>query len=117
MIVNKKKGTCTIVEFAVLAEHRVKLKGGGKKDQYLDLARGLKKKTEEQEIDGDTNCNWSSWRSQKSIGTGTGGLRNRKTSGDHSNYSIIKIAQNTEDSPGDLRKLTLSQTPVKKTIG
>ena len=29
-----------------------------------------------------------------------------------SNYSIIKISQNTEKSPGDLRKLAVTQTPV-----
>ena len=32
---------------------------------------------------------------------------------DHADYSIIKIGQNTEKSPGDLRRLTVSQTPVK----
>ena len=33
--------------------------------------------------------------------------------GDHSNYSIIEIGLNTEKSPGDLRKLAVTQTPVK----
>ena len=35
-------------------------------------------------------------------GTGTRGLRNKRTSGDHLNYSIIEIGQNTK-RPGDLR--------------
>ena len=43
-------------------------------------------------------------------GTGTGGLGNKRTSGDHSNYSIIKNGQNTEKSPGDLRKLVVTPT-------
>ena len=43
----------------------------------------------------------------------TGGLGNKKTSGNHPNYSIIKISQNTEESPGDARRLDVSQTPVK----
>ena len=30
------------------------------------------------------------------------GLGNQRTSGDHPNYSIIEISQNTEKSPGDL---------------
>ena len=35
--------TCKIVDFAVSAGHRVKLKESEKKDKYLDLARELKK--------------------------------------------------------------------------
>ena len=31
--------TCRIVDFAVSADHRVKLKENEKKDKYLDLAR------------------------------------------------------------------------------
>ena len=33
--------------------------------------------------------------------------------GDLINYSIIKIDQNTEKSPRDLRRLAVIQTPVK----
>ena len=33
--------------------------------------------------------------------------------GDYPNYSIIKINQNTEKSPGDLRRLAVTQTLVK----
>ena len=32
------------MNFAISAEHRVKLKESGKRDKYLDLARDLKKK-------------------------------------------------------------------------
>ena len=39
----KKKRTCKIIDFAVLADHRIKLKECEKKDKYLDLARELKK--------------------------------------------------------------------------
>ena len=39
IIVNKKKRTCKIVDFAVPADHSVKLKENEKKDKYLDLAR------------------------------------------------------------------------------
>ena len=41
--VNKKKRTCQIVDFAVSADHRVKLKESEKRDKYIDLARELKK--------------------------------------------------------------------------
>ena len=44
------------------------------------------------------------------LGTVTGGFGNKRKSGDHPNYSIIKIGQNTEKSPGDLRRLTVTQT-------
>ena len=40
-----------------------------------------------------------------------GELGNKRTSRDHQNNSIIKIGQNTEKSPGDLRKHAAAQTP------
>ena len=43
IMINKRKRTCKIVDFAVLADHRIKLKQCEKKDKYLDLARELKK--------------------------------------------------------------------------
>ena len=39
----KKKRIFHILDFAVLADHRIKLKEYEKKDKYLDLARELKK--------------------------------------------------------------------------
>ena len=38
----QKKRTFKIVDFAVPADHRIKLKECKKKDKYLDLARELK---------------------------------------------------------------------------
>ena len=43
IIINKKKRICKIVDFAVPADHRIKLKECEKGDKYLDLARELKK--------------------------------------------------------------------------
>ena len=105
IIINKKKRTCKIVDFAVPADHRIKLKECEKKDKYLDLARELKKL-------------WNMKMTIVSIvirtfGTVTGGLGSRRTSGDHPNYSIIENGQNIEKSPGDLRRLAVTQTPVK----
>ena len=40
---NNKKKIYKIVDFAVLADHRIILKESEKKDKYLDLARELKK--------------------------------------------------------------------------
>ena len=42
-----------------------------------------------------------------------GGHGSWRTSGDHPNYSIVENGQNTVKSPGDLRRLAVSQTPVK----
>ena len=39
----EKKRTSRIVDFAILADRRVKLKESEKRDKYLDLARELKK--------------------------------------------------------------------------
>ena len=42
------------------------------------------------------------------IGSETGRLGNKRTSGGHPSYSIIKIGQNNEKSPGDSRKLAVT---------
>ena len=63
--------------------------------------------------DNYTNCNWCVWNTNKRITKGTGGLRSWQTSGDHPNCSIIENGQNTEKSPGDLRRLAVTQTPVE----
>ena len=56
----KEKKICKIVDFAVSADHRIKLKEREKRDKYLDLARELKK-TMEHKGDKYTNCNWCVW--------------------------------------------------------
>ncbi len=43
IIINKKKRTFKIVDFAIPADYRIKLKECEKKYKYLDLARELKK--------------------------------------------------------------------------
>ena len=43
VLIDKKERTCQLVDFAVPADHRVKLKENEKMDKYLDLARELKK--------------------------------------------------------------------------
>ena len=61
----------------------------------------------EHENDSDTNCNWRTWNSPLKIGKGTGKLGNKRTIRDHLSY-----CQSTEKSPGDLRKLAVTQTPA-----
>ena len=67
----------------------------------------------EYEGDNYTNCNWCIWKSNQRITKGTGGLGSWQTSGDNPNYYIIENSQNSEKSPGDLRRLAVIQTPVK----
>ena len=52
----KKKRICKIVDFAVPADHWIKLKECEKKDKYIDVARERKKQTMEHEVDNYTNC-------------------------------------------------------------
>ena len=42
-LINKKKITCHLVDFAMSEEHRIKLKEGKKLGKYQDLAREMKK--------------------------------------------------------------------------
>ena len=65
------------------------------------------------ESGGDTHCNWCTWYSHQRIDKGTGGLGSKRTIGDPSNYCIIKIGENTEKSPGDLKRLAVSLTPAR----
>ena len=100
------------MDFAVPADQRVKLREREKKDKYLELTRELQK-VMEHESDNYINCDWCFWYCHQRINKGTGGLGNNRTSGSHTNYYIIEIGQNTEKSPGDLRTLTVTQTPVE----
>ena len=66
------------------------------------------------ESDGDTDFNWYAQYSHQKIVPGTGGLGNKRMSGDHPNYSITEISQNTKKSPGDLRRLLVTQDSSRK---
>ena len=109
----QKKRSYRIVDFAVPADHRVKLKESKKRNKYLDLAWELKKL----------------WHMKVTVipivigafGTVTKGLvqelEGLETRGREetiqTNYSIVATEQNTKKSPRDLRRLAVSQTPLK----
>ena len=110
----KEMRICWIVDFVVLADHRVKIKEIEKRYKYLELARELKKQaTMEREGDGDVYCNLCTRNNYQNIDKRTRRHRNPRTSTEHPDYSIIKIGVNTEKSSGELRRLAVSQTPVK----
>ena len=68
------------------------------------------KKAIEHENDGDAKCNWGARYSQQMIDKGTGELGSKRTSGDHLKYIIF---ENTLKSPGNLRRLVVTHTPVE----
>ena len=66
------------------------------------------------ESDNYGNRGWYFWYSLQRIIKVTGGLGGWRTSRDYPNHNIIENGQNTEMSPGgNLRRLALTQTPVK----
>ena len=67
----------------------------------------------ERESDNYTNCDWCFWHSHQRIIKGTEGLENKRSSGYYPNNYIIENIENTEKSPGDLRRHAVTQTPVK----
>ena len=57
------------MDFAVLADHRMKIKGNSKMDQYLELAREQKKTTTvEYESDSVTDCSRCTWNDLQKLG-------------------------------------------------
>ena len=83
-----------------------------KKHKYLDLARELKKQWNMKvtimpiEIDAFGTVT-------KGLLKGLEELEVDWMSADHQNNNIIENGQNTEKSPGDLRRLDVTQTPAK----
>ena len=63
----------------------------------------------EHESNGHTNCNWCIWNSLQGLRSEIGSVGNQRTSQDRLNYSFVKIGQNTKKSPGDLRRLVVTQ--------
>ena len=110
-MVNKNKSTSWNVDFAVLADYIVKLKERVKKDKYLELARESKK-LGNMKVTVIPIAIGALGTVTKELVKGTGGLGNKRMSGDHPNYSI-KINQNTEKCPGDLSGLTVTQIPAR----
>ena len=63
----KNKRIYHLIDFAVRADHRMKIKGNEKINEYLDLAKRTEK-TVEHHCDGDTNCGLCAWNSPKRLG-------------------------------------------------
>ena len=100
-----KKRTCQIVDFTVLADHRVKIKESEKRDKYLDFTRELEKKSMDMKVTVIPIV-------VGALGTIHKGLVKELENLEIRHYSIFKIGWNTEKSPEDFRRLAVTQTPV-----
>ena len=113
------------MDFVVPADQGVKLKEGEKRDEYLELARELKKlwnmkvtlmpiviralrtipkESVKELMDLEMIGQVETIQNTVKIGridTGTGGLGNKKANGDYPSYNIVELGQNTENSSGD----------------
>ena len=67
----------------------------------------------EHESDDFTNCDWCFWRNNLRVIKMPGGLGSCWTGRDYLNDNITENGQDTEKSPGDLRRLALTQVPVR----
>ena len=81
-----------IVDFTIPADHRVKLKESEKRDKCLDLAWVLKKLWD-MKVTMIPIVIGALSTVTKRIGTGTGKLRDKRLSGDHPDYSILRSAR------------------------
>ena len=63
--------------------------------------------------DGNTNCSWCTWNGPQKLGKGTGRIGNQRKNRDQQDYRFVEIGQDTEKSPGNLRRLAVIQTPMK----
>ena len=68
----------------------------------------------EHESNDCANCDWCFRHNNKRIIKSPGGLGSWRAGRDYPNDSIAENSQNPETSPGDLQRLAVTQTPVKK---
>ena len=67
----------------------------------------------EHESDDSANSDWCFRHNNKGIIKRPGGLGRCQTDRDYPNDSISENGQNLETSPGDLRRLAVTQTTLK----
>ena len=112
MIINKKKKekrNWRIVNFAVPDDRRVKIKENKKRKKYLHLTLKQQWKMEMTIIATVIGTFGRSLKATK----GDGKAGNRRTNWDHPDNSVVGIDRNKEKNSRDLRRLAVTQTPVK----
>ena len=113
-LVNKKENLSNR-GFCCPADHWVKwvkFKENEKRDKYFDFARKLKKQWN-MKVTVIAILIGALGTITKSLDKRAGGVGDRSTSGNHHDYNLIKIGQNSEKRPKNLRRLAITQTPMK----
>ena len=87
-MINKRKRTCYIVDFAIPADHRVKVKESEKLGKYRNLAREIKNVVEH-ENDSDTLHSWGPWNGPNEPRR----IGDLKKNWNHPDHSIAKIGE------------------------
>ena len=100
------------MDLDVPADNSVKIKESEKLDKYMNFAGELEKALGH-EVDGDINCCCCSWNGLQMLEKRTEGIGNQIKNGNHPNYSIVEITQDTEKSSEDLKWLAVTQTLVE----
>ena len=75
------------MDFAILADLRVKLKESETIDKYFDPARELK--TNVEKGDGDTTGSWGAWNGLQRPGRKTGGIADQRKHCDYLHLSCV----------------------------
>ena len=109
----QKKRTWWTVDFAILADYKLKIKESKKRDKSLDLTGELKKLWN-MKVTVIPIVIGAPRTIPKRLVKGMGRLGKKRKGRDHPDHpGIIKIAQSIEKSPGNLRRLAVTQTPVR----
>ena len=88
----KKNPTiCFLVDFAVPANHREKIKENEKRVKYVDLLESFK--TVEHQGDGETNCSWCTWNGLQVLRKKSGGIGDQKKNRDQPDQSTVRSAR------------------------
>ena len=85
---------------------------GKRKDRQILRPWQTTKQAMEYESDSDTYCSWCTWNSPQRLGKRNRSIGNQRTNRDHLDDSIVEIGQNTDKSPGGMRRLAVTQIPV-----
>ena len=116
LIIIIKKTACRIVDFTVRTDYRVKLKECKKRDKCLDLAKELKKLLKIKVTIIPIVIGAFGTVTKRLVP----GLEDLEIKGQLETIqttAIFKIGRNTERSAGELRRLDVTHTPVRKPSG
>ena len=67
----------------------------------------------EHEGDSDSNCNWRTWNNPKGLMKGLEDLKIRGQVETIQTKALLRSGQNTEKSPGDWKRIAVTQTLMR----